>query len=171
MPGPTAAQKKSRAIAKGSTRLLLGQKELDAKLRHLKLAGANKIARKALSKALTLALRAMKQKVPPQYKEAKRVLGKRMDRKGGPGKDQHRAKVGAAVGKAFAVVGEERTGGVNRGVGIGGRTIHWFILGTKHMRPVLADVVKGGFAAAKGAIDAVIRLTVRTELAKEAKKK
>lgn len=173
---------------KASTRIILGEKELDAKLEHLKLSMANRIARKALGKGVRVALKAMKARVPAQYKEAKKALGAVVDRKGGAGRDQHRAKAGAAVGKAAKAKPKERKKG--SGVGIGGANLHWFILGTKDrtrnkiggavkegtskstgtMQPVMEDIVKGGFSSAAGEVQAVIRATVQAELEKEAKK-
>lgn len=180
---------KARNVAK---RIVTGDKEIDASLQHLKIGGANKIIRKGFTKALRVGLKAMKAKVPAQYKEAKKALGSRIDRKGGKSRDQHRAKVGAAVGKASAAEPKSRKKGT--GVGIGGANLHWFIQGTSDrdrkkiggslakynksstskstgaMAPVMPDIVKGGFSSASGQMMAVIRETVTTELEKEAAK-
>lgn len=88
----------ARARRKAGTRLLTGDKELDAKLAELKIGAANKIARPALTKAARHLLKAMKGRVPPDKKYIKRALGLVVDAKGGKSRNQQRAKVGAAVG-------------------------------------------------------------------------
>lgn len=179
MASLSAAQRKARAIAKGGTRILTGDRELDAKLGRLKLSAANKIARRGMVKALRIILKSMKGQVPSNYKDAKRALGFVFDRKGGAKRDQVRAKVGASVGKASKAAAKKRK---SKGVGITGANIHLMILGTDQrtrrsglstgaMPPILPDIVKGGFAAAGGTAMAAIREAVTTGLAKEAAKK
>lgn len=194
MGAPSKAQQKAIAIAKGSTRIILGDKELDAKLEKLKLSMANRIVRKALGKATRVALKSMKSRVPAQYKDAKKALGARVDRKGGEKRDQHQAKVGAAVGKASKYQGSGSRG-KDEGYGITARTIPWFIKkgvrtrvrekiggflsgandtakskSTGKMKAVLDGIVSEGFRAANGEMKALIRDTIHAELEKEAKK-
>ena len=90
----------AKSYRKAGTRLMTGVEELDKKLAQLKLGAANKIARPALTKAARWRLKKMKAGVPPDKKDMKRALGMVVDAKGGKSKNQQRAKVGAAVGKA-----------------------------------------------------------------------
>jgi len=174
-------------------RILVGSIALNLKLNKLKAAGANRIARKALTKALRIGVKGVKANVPSQYKGAKKAIGWRMDQKGGKKRNEHRAKLGAGVGKGYSAAPSGKRKGT--GVGIGGRNIHWFIQGTAErtrkkiggsfakynktatskstgeMPAVLKDVVKGGFKSSAASMNAVIRQTVIAELEKEAAKK
>ena len=164
---------------KAGTRLLTGIAELDKKLEGLKIGAANKIARPALTKAARFLLKKMKADVPADKKDVKRALGMRVDAKGGKSKDQQRAKVGAAVGKALK--SEARRSGKNAGgVGIGGRNIHWFLLGTGPrwagskstgtMPAQLPGLVKDATTAARSEMLNIMRTEVTTRLAALAKK-
>lgn len=117
------------ARRKLGVRLITGLEDVDRKLATLKLGAANKIARPALTKGARHLLKKAKAQVPPNMKAAKRALGMVVDSKGGKSKNQQRAKVGAAVGKAAKAVQKEDRAG-KAGVGIGPENIHWFILGT-----------------------------------------
>lgn len=116
-------------IKRTGPRILTGVKELDETLAKLKIGAANKIARPAVRKGGTVLLKKMKAGVPPNMKDAKRALGMVVDSKGGVSRKDPRAKVGVAVGKASKALPRGKRAG-RPGVGIGGRNLHWWILGT-----------------------------------------
>lgn len=178
----------AKSYRKAGTRLMTGVEELDKKLAQLKLGAANKIARPALTKAARLLLKKMKAGVPPKYKDAKRALGMVVDAKGGKSKNQQRAKVGAAVGKASKSEAK-RSGKNSGGVGISGKNIHWFILGadgssrggpprtqkttgksTGVMDPVMPGLVKDAASSVKSEMLSVMKSEVETRLAQLAAK-
>jgi len=114
--------------------IITGDKELNALLQRLPVAVEKKIARQALSQALTIEVKAMKAAVPANMKDARQAIGKRL------GKNKRKgiieAKAGAAVGfnksktkKIEGKIEAKRAG--KPGVGISPRNIHWFILGTQ----------------------------------------
>lgn len=171
----------ARARRKAGTRLLTGDKELDAKLAELKIGAANKIARPALTKAARHLLKAMKGRVPPDKKYIKRALGLVVDAKGGKSRNQQRAKVGAAVGKA-AKVESKRSGKNTGGVGISGANIHWALLGTESrttdsgkktgaMPAQLPGLVRDATTAARSEMLNIMRTEAMAGLAKLAAKK
>lgn len=166
---------------KAGTRLLVGIDDLDAKLADLQLSAANKIVRPALTKGARYLVKKIKSRVPPKKKDAKRAIGFVVDAKGGKSKNQQRAKVGAGVGKAFKSI-PKRSGKNSGGVGISGRNIHWFILGTKErvrdtdgrstgaMPPVLSGIVKQATAQESSAYQSIVRTEVMARLEKLAAK-
>lgn len=114
-------------------RIITGDKEIDALLQRLKVGAANRIARPAVTKAARHLLKALKLGMSQgQYKNISHALGMRVDMKGGTSRKEPRAKVGAAVAKASKAVARRSGRNGNKGVGIGGRNIHWFLLGTDH---------------------------------------
>lgn len=158
------------------TRLITGDKELDAALQRLKLGTANKVARPALAKGARVLLKNMKGRVPPDKKYIKRALGMVVDAKGGEKKDEQRAKVGAGVGKSSKVEAK-RSGKNTGGVGIGGPNVHWALLGTGQRKTesgrstgamppqvpgLVQDAAKSSAAEVKSAIreEATRRLTL-----------
>lgn len=158
---------------KPSTRITVtGAKELNKLLETLKVGSANKVMRGGLAKGTRIILKSMKAQVPSQYKSAKKALGA-INKKNRIG--VHQAKVGAGVGKAASAEGKSKRRG---SVGIGGRNIHWFILGTEKrtteagqdrgaMPAVLANVVKAGFAGAASSAMAAIVAHVKAGIEKE----
>ena len=170
----------AKSYRKAGTRLMTGVEELDKKLAQLKLGAANKIARPALTKAARLLLKKMKAGVPPDKKDMKRALGMVVDAKGGKSKNQQRAKVGAAVGKASKSEAK-RSGKNSGGVGISGQNIHWFLLGTQKrttdsgkntvtMPPQLPGLVKDATSSVKSEMLSVMKSEVETRLAQLAAK-
>jgi hypothetical protein len=166
---------------KPSTRILTGDKKLDAKLNRLKTVGAhNRIVRPAMTKALRILVRAIKAQVPSQYKDAKRTIGSVFNKKGGMSRKETQAKAGAGVGRGHKAEAKKRK---RKGsVGISGRNIHWFVLGTGmrtrksggstgRMPRLLENIVKNGFQSAEGRMMAVVRDEVNKRLAIEAAKK
>lgn len=156
-------------------RLVTGHKEIDAALRRLKVGAANKMVRPGLAKAVRLVAKEIKAKIPSPYKNAKRAIGGKVDKKGKG--NQFRAKAGAAVGMKAEKVAEqaEKAGKKSRGVGISARNIHWFVLGTGPrvtksgqqtgtMPAVFPDAVIDGFRAAESQAMQVILETARKGL-------
>lgn len=179
---------KARGIAKAknATRLLTGDKELDAKLGKLKVGASNKIARPAITKALRICRKSIQAEIPSQFKDAKRAIGMVNDKKGGRTKDQVRAKTGVGVGKAYKA--QPKRKGNRPGVGIGGKNLLWWVLGTEdratagpdklgrpahttgNMPPQMPDIVKNGFNKASSQMMSAIRQEAATRLAREAAK-
>lgn len=175
----SASEIKAKGIAKSksASRILTGDKEIDRKLERLKTGVANKIVRRGMTKALRLITKGIKSEVPSPYKDAKRAIGYRFDKKGGASRDQVRAKAGAGVGKQRKP--KERGKG-RRGVGISGANIHWAILGTDErqtkthptgvMPPIMPDIVKAGFNKTSSQAMAVIASEVTAGIEAEAAK-
>ena len=141
-----------------------GFEQLERKL--LKLGNAKQVkgvARNAIRAGQRVVVTAMKTKIPGRYKEARKAIGSTLKRvKFGESAGHVAAKVGAAVGKKKQKGPTKRS---RRGVGLGARSIHWGILGTKEretkrgnrrfagphstgqMPAILAGVVQAGLAA------------------------
>lgn len=123
------SQIKAKAIAraKSASRILTGDAELDAKLSRLKKTGtANRIARSGMAAQLRVLVKGIKAQVPSTLKDAKRTVSSVFDRKGKG--FTVRAKAGFGVGKGFKAAPKSRSG--RSGVGISGRNIVWFAMGT-----------------------------------------
>ncbi|MSR60295.1 MAG: hypothetical protein EXS05_22085 [Planctomycetaceae bacterium] len=112
-----------------------GLPELDRKLKDLADKTVNKAMRAGFGAGLRVIVKGIKSEVPAQYKDAKRAIGGRIDKKGGANRDEVRARAGVGVGmkkekidKASAKQKGKRA--KRKGVGIGARNLHWFILGT-----------------------------------------
>lgn len=162
---------------------ITGADEILKKLENLGTKSAKKIARSAINKGLRIVTKSMKTEVPAQYKDAKRAIGSRFDKKGGENKDEVRAKAGVAVGfgrkKLSNMKKADRSG--RPGVGIGVQNLMWFVLGTNErqtgskksgkgqkstgkavhstgrMRPILPNVIKAGYRKAESsAMDAIL---------------
>ncbi len=152
----------ARAFGKTVGKIVTGDKEINRRLQRLQLSVVehNGIVRKAMNKALPIVVRSMRAHVPSQYKDAKRAIGSvnKLSRKRGV----HESKAGAGVGKAYHAI---PSGSRPKGrLGIGGRNLVWFILGTKErvrrhvggmfsgsgntgtgsMRPRMPDVIRAG---------------------------
>ena len=114
------------------TRLFTGLDEIDRRLTELPLAPANRVARKGLSVAVRLLARRMRALVLSGGADVKKALKgyvKKNSRTkliqakaGGVGKQGTRAQQREAKAK-HAASGK-------RGVGIGSRNIHWWLMGT-----------------------------------------
>lgn len=104
-----------------------GLKEVDKTLEHLKQSAINRVVRPALAKATRVALKELKKSIPTRYKDVRKSVGmnsiKAKKNQGLVG-----YKVGAGVGKSSRTTSIERAG--RKGVGFGGRNIHWWFLGT-----------------------------------------
>lgn len=115
--------------------IVTGVPELDARLRALASDGIARASRSALGYGIRYLASAMQAAAPTMG--MKLAIGSRFLRRGeGLG-----AKAGAAVGKRApgALVHK------GRGVGIGARNIHWFVLGTQQRKTgVRTYRVKGG---------------------------
>lgn len=174
-------------MRKAGVRLITGLEDIDKKLSTMKVGAANKIARPTLTKGARVLLKAAKAKVPPQYKDAKKALGMKVDAKGGRSRNEQRAKVGGGVGikaekreKMAAKHAEKRQG--KTGVGIGVANIHWAVLGTKErtqkttgkstgsMEPLMPGLMKYAVATAKSGMETAMRAEATARLAQLAAK-
>lgn len=118
--------------------ILTGIDEVDERLKEMQTAAANRAARAGLAAGGRAFVKDAKAKIPSTMKDAKKVIGFRIKKaKRGPSKGYTEAKAGAAVGKKKQLSMPDRAG--RKGVGIGTRNIHWFILGTKERH-----IKKGG---------------------------
>jgi hypothetical protein len=115
-------------------------------------------------------LKAVKARVPLDMKDAKKTMGMTVNAKGG----KQTAKVGAAVGRGAKA--QSKSSRTRPGVGIGGRNIHWFILGTAQratkagkntgaMPSQMPDVIKGAAQGEKSQITEIIRSEATARLA------
>ena len=143
-----------------------GIKGIDHQLRGLRTqldrfddAVRKRIVKRATKAALKVIVDGIRGKVPPRFKEVKRLIGERLVSLSGQS-DIVTGIVGAGVGAASRLTDQSRTH--SGGVGISGANIHWFILGTGQrtrksggstgaMPPQVPNVVKDGFEASKTA--------------------
>lgn len=143
-----------------------GDKEIDRKLKHLASSGQRRVARAGTSKMQTILLRGIRNAVPPNYKSAKKTLGRRNKKNKKTG--EYESKIGFGVGKRTkSKVSRDPK---KPGVGISKRNIHWLILGTKHSRAVgegwLEQGIKSVEAEAIRAGQEVMREKVMQEVRK-----
>jgi hypothetical protein len=160
---------------KGAVFTLTGDESLIKTLAHLRDSVARRAMRKGLTKAMRIVAKGMKAQVPVNLKSMKPAIGSRLS--SGKSRGQFTAKAGAAVGKASKVEAKTKKA-KRRGVGIGGRNIHWWILGTASrtnaktgkstgaMPAIASQVVKAGFAASQSQASEVIKHEIAVELAK-----
>ena len=195
MAEPTRAQKiagrKANAVRtlvslKAATFRLTGDKELLRKLNGVRDSIARAAMKTALTKAARLLAKEMKNSVPVQYKAAKVLFSSIMKKEE---KTQLlEAKAGAGVGGGYKKRAKRTKGTQKKGVGLSGKNVHWFVLGTKSRRVgrtqmyrgkklvevtswptgempgILKDVVKQGFAAGQSKAAALIRDEIRAKL-------
>lgn len=111
---------------RAANQILTGLDDVDALLKEMKISSGNRAARSGLTAACRLGVKLVKQKIPSTKKTIKNAIGYRvrMDKKTGSTK----AKFGASVGKKQAPLAKR---GKRRGVGIGSRNIHWWVMGTQ----------------------------------------
>jgi hypothetical protein len=175
-----SAASKAKAAAtlggmKGAVFTLTGDGALISTLNGLRDSVARRAIKKGLTKAVRILTKGMKAQVPVNLKSMKRAIGGRI---GSGHRGKFTAKAGAAVGKAAKAEPRPRK---NRGVGIGGSNIHWWILGTGQrtssrgptgaMPAMAAHVIKAGFSSAAGQAAEVIKSEISAELAKPHKAK
>lgn len=158
----------------------------DVKLLALLSIMSEKAQRKALKSGLGKAARTFaketKKAVPVRYKEARKLIGTTV---GKTKKEVFVAKFGFGVGAAYYKVAKRsgnNSGGVAKpkGVGMAGRNMHWFAVGTKQrasnkpkrntgeMPPILKGAVEQGFNAGRSKAFAQIRESVVQIWAKKA---
>lgn len=122
---------------KAATRLLTGDKEIDARLAQIGSIGtANRIARSGLLKAVRIGAKGMKAEVPSTAKSVKTAL------KGYVKKNKRKGVVEAKVGAVGKQTGKPKDRSGKEGVGIGSPNVHWFVLGTQERRPKKSKVMK-----------------------------
>lgn len=105
---------------------ITGDKEIDRKLKHLASKGQKRVARSGIGKAMTVLSRGIRNAIPPNYKSAKKAIGRR--NKKNKHTHKHEAKVGLGVGKQTK--SKKQRDPRKPGVGISKTNIHWLILGT-----------------------------------------
>ena len=158
----------------------------DVKLLALLSIMSEKAQRKALKSGLGKAARTFaketKKAVPVRYKEARKLIGTTV---GKTKKEVFVAKFGLGVGAAYYKVAKRsgnNLGGVSqpKGVGMAGRNMHWFAVGTQQrashkpkrntgeMPPILKGAVEQGFNAGRSKAFAQIRESVVQIWAKKA---
>ncbi len=180
--------------------IVTGDKQLEKRMAALSGKELRAASRKAIGKGLRIVAKAMKAEVPSPYKDAKKAIGSRFNKKGGPNRDQVQAKAGAGVGiskKAMRKRAEKQKAkrkeqGKKSGVGLGAPNIHWAILGTGlrkrtkaggflkgkalsnlstgAMEPLFPDAIKTGFEKSSGEAASAIVQSLRQSIAIEARK-
>lgn len=158
-------------------------KALQVGLEQFKESTQRRIARGGVSKALRVLAKGIKGKVPPQFKDIKKVIGVRMAKSVGVNPS---GKTGAGVGvKAKKRKEQKQKRDKKRegrpGVGIGAENVHWFVLGTQdrktkkgvstgRMPPQVPDIVKDGVTSSWSAAQQKMIDHIRAEIPKEAAK-
>lgn len=106
---------------------ITGDKKLDRKLKRLATSGQKRIVKSIDGAMMTVFLRGARNAVPPQYKSAKKALG----RKSGKNKFKgiHETKFGFGVGKRTQ--SKVARSPKKPGVGITKENVVWLILGSK----------------------------------------
>lgn len=148
---------------------LTGDKQLVKQIDKFKDGVGSRVMGAGLKKAARVVVKSIKARVPADLKQIKPLFGSSVgNAKGGSKRGQFQAKAGAAVGKAFKKEAKRsgQEGAKQRGVGISGANIHWWLMGTqdRHTRygptgsmPSQApDIVKEGTEAAKPEVKAVL---------------
>lgn len=154
--------------------ILTGVPEVDAALKELKSAVANRVARSALSKGARLSTKKIKAGIPSSLKSVRRSIG--TSAKKNKLTKVWEAKAGAGVGKR-----KESRGGTKGGVGISSRNVHWWFLGTGERRhksgkstgkmpAVGKGIVAKAVSSGGGEILSVIKQGVREGIEREAVK-
>jgi len=184
-----------RRLASGA---VLGDKELDRKLRRLATKSSKKAIVAGINASMTPLARSMRKaitavKASDELKrEARRAIGKRFGKnKAGARRGIREAKVGFSVGKKRSAA-KPKGGGQSRGVGISAANIHWFVLGT-HKRyltkgrgghwplpaghytgriaSIFGDVTRLAFAGTSAAMTEAARKKIKQVIEREARKK
>lgn len=153
-------------------------------LEHFKESTQKRIVRGGVSKALRVLSKGIKGKVPPQFKDLKKVIGTRMA-KAAAGSNIG-GKVGAGVGiKAKKKEEQKQKRDKKRegrpGVGIGAENVHWFIMGTDErtkkggaptgkMPAQVPDIVKEGVSSSWNEAQQKMVEHIRAAIPKEAAK-
>lgn len=161
--------------------VLTGDKEIDKLLRELANEGISKAAKSAVTKGMRVVAKSQKNKVPPQYKHVKKLIGSRFNKvKKGKQAGTQQAKAGFGVGKKGKTakkLRQSRKGRKGGGVGLSLNNIHWAVLGTEErttkdghptgkMPKVLENVVPDGTQAALGEVKAKIVESLKASLEK-----
>lgn len=165
---------------KSQQAILTGVEELDAMLKAVGTKVGNRAARAVLAKAVRLAVKKIKAKVPSSQKSVRKAIGGNVKkRKGGADRGLTTAKAGAAVGMKSKARLKSKRGG-KPGVGIGPENVHWFILGTDE-RTVKSTgqnvgkmpahpIIKEAMAAGGGEIVALMKRELRPAIERETNK-
>lgn len=175
--------------------VVTGIAQVDRLLKALAEQGAERIGKATVAKGVRIFAKGQKSKVPPQYKDMKRLIGSRVGKaKSGASKGNTTAKAGFGVGKKKTTKdasGQKSVGKAylpgkkhgKRGVGISARNIHWITLGTieRHQKktgkptgkmPALLNTVipegtNSAMPEAKSVMVETARNALRLELAKQ----
>lgn len=110
---------------KSAVRIVTGDVEIDKALAEIaKIGTANRIARSGLTKSIRVIVKGIKSEIPSRHKSVKKAI---------KGYVKFSKKKGFTEAKAGGVGKQEKPAGGrgNReGVGITGRNIHWYLMGT-----------------------------------------
>ena len=119
---------------------LIGEKELQRTLKRMRTTASYRVVQAGGKKAVQLAAKAMRKKIPSRFKEARKGVGWRAAKTRSTSNSTFTAKAGVAVGKkksTLRALGETRASRRARGksgVGIGPNNFHWWVTGTPHRR-------------------------------------
>lgn len=123
---------------------LIGEKAIIKRLSLLEERLQNKIIKRGVGRAMTVIDKGITSEIPSQWKEIRRLIGSRFNKRAGRGVIS--AKVGVAVGRPKGGGGEKMRLGSGRsitlaknrrgrpGVGFGAENVHWLIFGTAERR-------------------------------------
>ena len=157
-----------------------GVKELDRNIEKLTEKVQKKVATAAVRKGLQAAVKGIKAEIPSKYKDARKAVGwsfkvdrsRKSDTYG-----QKVGKVGSKVGKKLSKLKEwgikqkeKRKSAGKRGAGIGPNNLHWFITGTRRMKPKLPGLATRGMRSAKSQIGQAVKKAFADGIRKEALK-
>ena len=158
---------------------ITGDRELDRKLGRLRQRVQTKLKKAAVRSALGVAAKEIKKNVPSRFKNVRRSIGWRL------GKDKQyvlAAKVGWRVGKTARKAKESEVNREGRkGVGIGARNFHWWILGTGErvtesgkrtgsMPAQDGDIIRGSWSSAQPKVVATMAESLKRGIEREAAK-
>lgn len=144
-------------------------KALKVGIQQFKKGTQNRITRRVIGKGMTVIRKGIRGKVPPKYKDIKRLVGARLAKRIGQTISVGKVGVGVGIKKARAkkineslaksrFKRKEKKGKKSSGVGIAPENVHWWILGTKGrqhksgkstgtMPPQVPDIVRDGFSS------------------------
>lgn len=168
------------------TAVLLGDKELDRKLRRLGEKSSKKAIVAGIRASMTPIAKAMRAAInaseasPELKREARKSIGARFGKVFGRS-DVREAKVGFSVGKKQKKL-KKTGGGKSGGVGVSARNIHWFVLGTDErehksgratgqIANVFGQVTRLAMAGSAAASLAAARKKIKQVIEREARKR
>ena len=157
---------------------ITGDRELDRKLGRLRQRVQTKLKKAAVRSALGVAAKEIKKNVPSRFKNVRRSIGWRL------GKDKQyvlAAKVGWRIGKTARKAIDKGNRTSKKGVGIGARNFHWWILGTGErvtesgkrtgsMPAQDGDIIRGSWSSAQPKVVTKLAESLKRGIEREAAK-